>query len=371
MGLGLSIDTYIDEDPKAPKALMLLSYEKQSLKPISFTDFIENPLSFSNPLVLIEPTESSAAPIVESTIHNIPFAEKMKLFHQNFKMQNVKFETMFLWIFVPCGGQISASTELIQFLKTAPISKYCSKSAVDYMDVFLDCPSSLVLRTALKPPSSVPAVRSCSPIRTAGQMCGTSNLLFRRSLNVQSLVSSPFRLPPIQQTQTIKEEQFVCPVDEMNEIVDGIFIGSERAASNKEKLMEQKITHIVNLSGQNTTNKFPQSFTYFTVNMRDNDFDDLPQDFWEALKFLHSCKANGHRVLVHCRMGICRSAALVAAFLSEENNITIDAAILMIKSKRPNVNINPGFIDQLHAHEEERIPPRPRSKPRLLLPTNA
>ena len=371
MGLGLSIDTYIDEDPNAPKALILLSYEKQTLKPISFTDFIENPLSFSNPLVLIEPIDEKPAQIVESTIHDIPFVEKMKLFHQNFKMQNMKYENQFLWIFTPSNTPVSTSIELMQFLRTAPLSKYCSKAAVDYMDVFLDCPNSLALRSALRPPTGIPSIRSSSPLRTAGQMCGTSNLLFRRSLNPQSLVvtSNPYRLPPIQQTQTIKEEQFVRPADEMNEIIDGIFIGSERAASNMEMLMAEKITHIINLSGKNTTNKFPDSFTYFTVKMRDNDFDDLPRDFWEALKFLHNCKAKGNRVLVHCRMGICRSAALVAAFLSEEMNISIDAAIALIKTKRPDININPGFIDQLHAHEQERLPQRPRSKPRLLIST--
>ena len=370
MGLGLSIDTYLDDNPDATKAYILLGYEKQSLKPISFTDFIENSSSFiSNPLILLEPISCNPAPIVESTIHDIPYTDTMKTFHSHFKIENCKLATQFIWIFTPTNTPKNLSIELKQFLRTAPLTKYCSRAAVDHMDVFLDCNPSITLKAALRPPNPLPTVRCSSPLRAAGQICGTSNLLLRRSLNTQMPMVGTFRLPTIQQNTIIREDQFYPPTDEMNKICEGIFIGSERAASNMQLLLDNKITHIINLSGWSTVNHFPETFTYFTVKMRDNDFEDLPQDFWDALAFLKMCRANNDVVLVHCRMGICRSQALVAAYLSEENKISIDAALNFIKTKRPGVNINPGFMDQLHAREILAQGPRRRSKPRLLIPT--
>lgn len=52
---------------------------------------------------------------------------------------------------------------------------------------------------------------------------------------------------------------------------------------------------------------------------------------------------SGHDVLVHCFAGQQRSAAVVAAYLTEVKGFTLDQAIELIKSKKPDA-----FVDGVH-----------------------
>ena len=52
-------------------------------------------------------------------------------------------------------------------------------------------------------------------------------------------------------------------------------------------------------------------------------------------------------VYVHCFAGISRSSTLVAAYLILRDRLTPNAAIELIRAKRPRVDPNPGFRQQL------------------------
>lgn len=58
-----------------------------------------------------------------------------------------------------------------------------------------------------------------------------------------------------------------------------------------------------------------------------------------------------NRVYVHCEQGISRAPTIVAAYLMEKRGWTADQAIQYLRSKRPQVNPNPGFRKYLAAHE--------------------
>jgi len=53
------------------------------------------------------------------------------------------------------------------------------------------------------------------------------------------------------------------------------------------------------------------------------------------------------RVLVHCQAGISRSATLVIAYLIKHQKMNLKDAYLHVKSKRPQIGPNKGFIQQL------------------------
>lgn len=55
------------------------------------------------------------------------------------------------------------------------------------------------------------------------------------------------------------------------------------------------------------------------------------------------------RVLVHCRMGRSRSAAVVVGFLMREYGLSFADALARVRDTRPIVRINPGFTAQLLA----------------------
>lgn len=54
-----------------------------------------------------------------------------------------------------------------------------------------------------------------------------------------------------------------------------------------------------------------------------------------------------HNVFVHCQMGISRSSSLVIAFLMREYGMPFEKAHLHTKSKRPIIEPNEGFVNDL------------------------
>ena len=55
-----------------------------------------------------------------------------------------------------------------------------------------------------------------------------------------------------------------------------------------------------------------------------------------------------HRpLLVHCAEGVSRSASVVVLFLMETQSMTLDEALAFVKSKRPQVDINPVYLEML------------------------
>lgn len=72
--------------------------------------------------------------------------------------------------------------------------------------------------------------------------------------------------------------------------------------------------------------------------------DDTPDDCAQLLELLcehevleriHACIAAKQPVLVHCRMGMQRSAAVVACYLIKYNYMTPSSAMAFIRFKRP------------------------------------
>ena len=62
----------------------------------------------------------------------------------------------------------------------------------------------------------------------------------------------------------------------------------------------------------------------------------------------------GHTVLVHCRLGVSRSPALVVAYLAQTEGMTVAAARLMVKTKRPVVQIHPETWRGIVAWDHQR-----------------
>ena len=80
------------------------------------------------------------------------------------------------------------------------------------------------------------------------------------------------------------------------------------------------------------------------------DFDIL-QHIDLALEFMHKyfkvCP-----ILVHCFMGISRSASIIIAFLMQLKQINYEQALFYLRQKRRQVQPNPGFVLQLLKFEK-------------------
>ncbi len=73
--------------------------------------------------------------------------------------------------------------------------------------------------------------------------------------------------------------------------------------------------------------------------------------FFFENNFHFSFRANNQCCLVHCKMGISRSASTVLSYLMKENNHSFADALEHVKKRRSCVNPNGGFRNQLLIYE--------------------
>lgn len=93
--------------------------------------------------------------------------------------------------------------------------------------------------------------------------------------------------------------------------------------------------------------KFPNDFTYKIIPVTDDPSTKLSIYFKEAGEFIRNAIVEGKNVLVHCFAGVSRSSTIVIAYLIRYHNMEPNAGVCYVKSKRPWINPNYGFLAQL------------------------
>ncbi|XP_024025897.1 dual specificity protein phosphatase 1 [Morus notabilis] len=136
-----------------------------------------------------------------------------------------------------------------------------------------------------------------------------------------------------------------------SKIEEGLFLGSLKAARNKEELKKLNITHILTVANY-IKPLYPNEFFYKVINVPDSQDADIKQYFDECCNFIDEAKRSGGAVLVHCIVGKSRSVTVVVAYLMKKHGMSLSEALEHVKSKRPIASPNSGFISQLMEFEK-------------------
>jgi protein-tyrosine phosphatase len=139
-------------------------------------------------------------------------------------------------------------------------------------------------------------------------------------------------------------------VEKATQILPFLFLGTEWNASNYDALINDKVTHILNVSNE-VDNFFPDAFKYLNVRIRDSEDTDLLKEFDRTNRFIQEAKDQGTSCLVHCKMGVSRSASVVLAYLMKEFDYCYSEAFQFAKQKRACIKPNDGFKHQLLTYE--------------------
>ncbi|XP_048764316.2 uncharacterized protein LOC125672187 isoform X5 [Ostrea edulis] len=133
-------------------------------------------------------------------------------------------------------------------------------------------------------------------------------------------------------------------------IKDHLYLGSEWNASNMEELHNNGVGHILNVSRE-IDNFFPGHFAYQNIREWDSEETDLMKHWDKTFLFIREARNRNSKVLVHCKMGISRSASTVMAYLMKEYKMTRQEAYDYVKEKRSCIMPNSAFWRQLETYE--------------------
>uniref|UniRef100_A0A4W5M6M7 Protein phosphatase Slingshot homolog 1 n=1 Tax=Hucho hucho TaxID=62062 RepID=A0A4W5M6M7_9TELE len=139
-------------------------------------------------------------------------------------------------------------------------------------------------------------------------------------------------------------------MDKATLIFDHLYLGSEWNASNLEELQDTGVGYILNVTRE-IDNFFPGTFSYHNIRVYDEETTDLLAHWNETYNFIVKAKKNHSKCLVHCKMGVSRSASTVIAYAMKEYGWSLEKAYNFVKQRRSITRPNTGFMRQLAEYE--------------------
>ena len=136
-----------------------------------------------------------------------------------------------------------------------------------------------------------------------------------------------------------------------SQIFEWFYLGSFSNACDIKELRKNKINYILNCAIECHNKNLPKDIKELHLKIKDCENFDLINYFKEANEFINKCKLEGGKLLVHCKLGISRSASFVIAYLIESNNLSVEKALNFVKQKRNQIKPNEGFMGQLKKYE--------------------
>lgn len=165
-------------------------------------------------------------------------------------------------------------------------------------------------------------------------------------------------------------------------ILDYLYLGNLSHASNALMLKELGITHVLSIGesalvppskqcapsspssaarARTPTNSLwlEHSLGNITVmdvqDINDDGVDSILPHLMAGMQFIDSARAAGGKCLVHCRVGVSRSATVVIGQIMKDLDMSLAEAYLLVRARRLNILIQPTilFMHTLWTWEEQ------------------
>ncbi|KAI4818864.1 hypothetical protein KUCAC02_004161 [Chaenocephalus aceratus] len=141
----------------------------------------------------------------------------------------------------------------------------------------------------------------------------------------------------------------MAQMDNPSKIFDFLYLGSEWNAANFEELQKNNVGYILNVTRE-IDNFFPESFTYMNIRVYDVEASDLLPHWTDTFNFINMARDSGQAVLVHCKMGVSRSASTVMAYAMKEHHWSLEMTLDYVRDRRSIAKPNEGFTRQLQTY---------------------
>ncbi|KAL0940821.1 dual specificity phosphatase [Colletotrichum truncatum] len=149
-------------------------------------------------------------------------------------------------------------------------------------------------------------------------------------------------------TALIKEPAWLPGLDGSfpSRVLDYMYLGNLGHANNPDLLRALGIGQILSV-GEMSMWRDGELEEWGTENVcvvqgvQDNGIDPLTDEFEKCLEFIDRGRRNGTATLVHCRVGVSRSATICIAEVMRSLNLSFPRAYCFVRARRLNVIIQP------------------------------
>jgi dual specificity phosphatase 12 len=139
----------------------------------------------------------------------------------------------------------------------------------------------------------------------------------------------------------------------MNQIDGVLYLGGIASTKKVDDLRRANITTILSV----ISDKIPREdrisgITYYWVQADDAEDEDLLTWFPDMYAIIDRCVVSDTGILVHCAAGISRSSTTVCSYLMKKRQNTYEQIVQFVRSRRPIIDPNLGFVAQLELWQE-------------------
>jgi hypothetical protein len=132
-----------------------------------------------------------------------------------------------------------------------------------------------------------------------------------------------------------------------DEVIPGLFISSLHAIQ-LDILYQLNISSIISI-GCELSQEYSSRFNILSYpKVLDHSETAILSTLKSAADFISIAISKSDKILVHCVHGQSRSVAVVIYYLIRCKNFDFDSAYNLVKIKKPDICINPGFLCQLY-----------------------
>ena len=129
-----------------------------------------------------------------------------------------------------------------------------------------------------------------------------------------------------------------------------LFITDCWGVNDLKQLEQYSIKHVINVSPGSVRSEH-SGITYYHLNILDDSQQDILQYFDKVFSKIDELYFNKQNVVINCQAGVSRSASFVIGYLIK-NGLSYENSYQLLKSVRPIINPNKGFIEQLKNYEK-------------------
>ncbi|XP_016934291.1 dual specificity protein phosphatase 19 [Drosophila suzukii] len=166
----------------------------------------------------------------------------------------------------------------------------------------------------------------------------------RSSGSEEGTASSSHQLEPRQYGFVVDTKPDAVPACILS---DFLYLGSQDAVC-ADNVVKYRITHILSVGIQTPDVEWPTPVKCKYLPCLDLPETDLTHYVLPvSLDFIDEARRSQGCVLVHCNAGVSRSASVVIGYLMQRRDMSYEDAYNLVKSWRPSIQPNAGFMQQL------------------------